>query len=272
MRKLRGWAADRAAGVCVAALSAGVGAQSFQGGLRGVVKDAQGVIPGVTVTLVNEANGISRETVTNGVGEYSFPAIEPATYTVQRVGPGLQDLRAQGRPHQHAGVRRPRHPARGRHARGNDHRHRRIAADRNDQRLDRRRDRHQGARVDSDAGPQRVPDGEPRADGADQRQRALEPHAGSGRQLGDVDGRRPGPRQQLPGRRLPGHRPAEPRLDQPDDGSGAGHEGPGPHLRRGDGPHRRRRDEHDGASRAPTTSTAPAYTVFRPESTGRASC
>ncbi len=37
-------------------------AQSFQGGLRGAVKDAQGVIPGVTVTLTNEGTGVSRAT------------------------------------------------------------------------------------------------------------------------------------------------------------------------------------------------------------------
>jgi hypothetical protein len=41
----------------VAAVMAGAAdraaAQSSQGGLRGVVKDSQGVIPGVTVALVN---------------------------------------------------------------------------------------------------------------------------------------------------------------------------------------------------------------------------
>ena len=37
-----------------------VSGQSSQGGLRGVVKDAQGVIPGVTVTLVNEATTFAR--------------------------------------------------------------------------------------------------------------------------------------------------------------------------------------------------------------------
>src|SRR4051812_31719568 len=58
-------------------------AQSSQGGARGVVKDAQGVIPGASVALVNEGNGVSRDTITNGVGEYSFPAIEPGTYTVK---------------------------------------------------------------------------------------------------------------------------------------------------------------------------------------------
>jgi len=60
-------------------------AQSAQGGLRGTVKDAQSPIPGVTVTLVNETNGVTRDTATNGVGEYSFPALEPGSYVV-RVG------------------------------------------------------------------------------------------------------------------------------------------------------------------------------------------
>jgi hypothetical protein len=57
-------------------------AQSALGSLRGVVKDAQGVIPGATVQLLNEANGTTRETVTNGVGEYSFPGVQPGTYTL----------------------------------------------------------------------------------------------------------------------------------------------------------------------------------------------
>ena len=83
MRRLRAWVACGLLWVCVGVLSIGLSAQSFQGGLRGVVKDPQGVIPGATVTLVNEQNGVSRETVTNGVGEYSFPAIEPALYTVR---------------------------------------------------------------------------------------------------------------------------------------------------------------------------------------------
>ena len=60
-------------------ITAGVAsAQSFRAALRGAVKDAQGVIPGVTVTLINEANGVSRDTVSNESGEYSFPALDPA--------------------------------------------------------------------------------------------------------------------------------------------------------------------------------------------------
>src|SRR5437867_10486633 len=73
-------------------------AQSFQGGLRGTVKDAQGVIPGVTVTLVNETNGVSRDTVTNGVGEYSFPAVEPGSYTVKATVQGYKTFERKAVP------------------------------------------------------------------------------------------------------------------------------------------------------------------------------
>src|SRR4029077_10103637 len=73
-------------------------AQSSQGGLRGVVKDQQGVIPGVTVTMINDANGVSRDTVTNGVGEYSFPAIEPGTYTVKAAVQGYKTFERKAVP------------------------------------------------------------------------------------------------------------------------------------------------------------------------------
>jgi hypothetical protein len=61
-----------------------------------VVKDPQGVIPGATVTLVNDQNGVSRETVSNGVGEYSFPAIEPALYTVRASVQGFKTFERKG--------------------------------------------------------------------------------------------------------------------------------------------------------------------------------
>ena len=77
-------------------LSTTLGAQSSQGGLRGTVKDAQSVIPGVAVTLINEATSVSRDTVTNEVGEYSFPAVEPATYTVRVSLAGFRTFEPQG--------------------------------------------------------------------------------------------------------------------------------------------------------------------------------
>ena len=71
-------------------------AQSSTGGLRGVVKDNQGVIPGVTVQLVNDANGIARETITNESGVYSFPAVEPAEYTVKVSVQGFRSFERKG--------------------------------------------------------------------------------------------------------------------------------------------------------------------------------
>lgn len=82
--------------VLVAVLPLGAFAQSSQGGLRGVVKDTQGVIPGVTVTLVNEGTNISRETVTNESGEYSFPAVDPNVYTVKVAVQGFKSFERKG--------------------------------------------------------------------------------------------------------------------------------------------------------------------------------
>ncbi len=80
--------------VCVAAGVAG--AQSFQGGLRGTVRDAQGVIPGVTVTLVNEENGVARDTLSNDAGEYSFPGVVPGIYTVRSSLTGFKRFERNG--------------------------------------------------------------------------------------------------------------------------------------------------------------------------------
>src|SRR4051812_9715028 len=84
-------------GICASWLTAGVAhAQSFQGGVRGAVKDAQGVIPGVTITLTNEANGVSRDTVSNASGEYSFPALDPSSYTIKAAVQGFRSFDRRG--------------------------------------------------------------------------------------------------------------------------------------------------------------------------------
>jgi trimeric autotransporter adhesin len=71
-------------------------AQTFQGGLRGAVKDAQGVIPGATVTLVNEATNVTRDTVTNESGEFSFPAVDPGNYMVRAGVQGFKTFERRG--------------------------------------------------------------------------------------------------------------------------------------------------------------------------------
>ena len=65
------------------AVTATAWAQTFTGGLRGAVRDANGVIPGVAVTLTNDATGAGREAVSNESGEYVFTAVPPGNYTVR---------------------------------------------------------------------------------------------------------------------------------------------------------------------------------------------
>src|SRR6267142_3372389 len=73
-----------------------VRSQSFQGGLRGTVKDVNGVIPGAGVTLVNEATNVQRSTISNEVGEYVFAAVLPGTYTVHVALTGFKTFDRKG--------------------------------------------------------------------------------------------------------------------------------------------------------------------------------
>ncbi|MBZ5560332.1 MAG: TonB-dependent receptor [Acidobacteriia bacterium] len=70
--------------------------QGFQGGLRGSVKDAGGVIPGVEVTLNNDQTNIKRTTVTNERGEYAFASVDPGTYSVKAVLQGYKTIDRSG--------------------------------------------------------------------------------------------------------------------------------------------------------------------------------
>ena len=80
----------------VVAAAASVTAQQFTGGVRGSVSDANGVIPGVTVTVTNEGTNVPRETVTNEVGQYNFPALAPGTYTLRAQITGYKRYESKG--------------------------------------------------------------------------------------------------------------------------------------------------------------------------------
>ena len=88
--------------VCVVALwligacAADVSAQGFAGGLRGVVKDANGVVPGAEVTMTNEGTAAARTVVTNDDGAYAFENVLPATYTVKVSLTGFKTLERAG--------------------------------------------------------------------------------------------------------------------------------------------------------------------------------
>ena len=86
-------------GLTVLFLAVGValaGAQSFLGGVRGAVRDANGVIPGAQVVLTEQQTGATRTVDTNEVGEYVFSAIPAGTYTLQ--GRRSPDSRPSCRP------------------------------------------------------------------------------------------------------------------------------------------------------------------------------
>lgn len=52
-------------------------------GISGVVQDSSGaVVGGAAVTVKNEATSVIRQTVTNSTGYYSFPSLDPGTYTI----------------------------------------------------------------------------------------------------------------------------------------------------------------------------------------------
>src|SRR4051795_11789917 len=67
----------------VVAMAGSAFGQGFQGGLRGSVKDAGGVIPGVEVTLNNEQTNIKRSSITNERGEFVFANVDPGNYAVK---------------------------------------------------------------------------------------------------------------------------------------------------------------------------------------------
>src|SRR5262245_6867031 len=71
--------------VCVVlALPAGVHGQAVVGGsLTGIVRDtAEAVVPGVEVTLTNDATSVKFTTKTNEVGSYTFSSLAPGRHTL----------------------------------------------------------------------------------------------------------------------------------------------------------------------------------------------
>ena len=74
-----------------------VKAQTNYGAIRGLVSDPQGsVLPGASVSLLNEQTRVGRSSVTNTGGEYLFTAIDPGTYTVTITAPGFSKLQQKG--------------------------------------------------------------------------------------------------------------------------------------------------------------------------------
>jgi hypothetical protein len=73
-----------------------VWAQS-QGSLRGRVTDPNDAsVPIAKITLIEQETSLTRSTVSNDAGEYSFPSVTPGTYTVQAEAPGFKQIAQKG--------------------------------------------------------------------------------------------------------------------------------------------------------------------------------
>ena len=74
-------------------------AQSTQGSILGTVKDAKdALVPGATVTLTNEEEGVVRTTKTNAAGNYLFSDVVAAHYNVVILAPGFEEWKISGAP------------------------------------------------------------------------------------------------------------------------------------------------------------------------------
>lgn len=72
-------------------------AQTFQGGVRGIVLDPNAaLIPHVELTLVNDETGVARSTASNAAGEYSFANVQPGAYTLRADLEGFRSFVAEG--------------------------------------------------------------------------------------------------------------------------------------------------------------------------------
>jgi Carboxypeptidase regulatory-like domain len=77
-------------------LSSALVAQKVSGSVSGTVSDPQGaVIPGATVTLVDQSTGAIRTTKTNSAGTYSFPDVDSGNYTLKVSNQGFHEFIAK---------------------------------------------------------------------------------------------------------------------------------------------------------------------------------
>ena len=83
---------------CVAGLVPAVaGAQVTTADLVGTVRDGSGsIVPGVTVTVINEATGVTRVTITSDSGTYSFTALQPGLYRLAAELAGFRKMERTG--------------------------------------------------------------------------------------------------------------------------------------------------------------------------------
>jgi len=91
MRKLASWRFIALTAVAFLFASLQAFGQGESATLLGTVTDASGaVLPNVTVTITNTATGVTKTSVTNDAGAYTFPSIQIGTYEVKATAQGFK--------------------------------------------------------------------------------------------------------------------------------------------------------------------------------------
>jgi hypothetical protein len=77
--------------VCVAVFATTMHAQTSSAAVTGAVTDSSGArVPDAKVVLTNVETNVSRDTVSNGAGDYNFVSVPPARYTLSISAPTFQ--------------------------------------------------------------------------------------------------------------------------------------------------------------------------------------
>ena len=79
-----------AAAALVLAVSAGMSAQTYLGGLRGTIRDRDGVIGEAVVQLVEDDTGLTRNAVSSATGDFVFASMPPGAYSLRASHPGFK--------------------------------------------------------------------------------------------------------------------------------------------------------------------------------------
>src|SRR5580698_9674098 len=80
-----------------AAITTGAFAQSYLGGVRGLVQDpGKATIATAKVTLTNQGTNVARSELSNASGEFSFSQVDPGTYTLTAEAPGFRKTEKHG--------------------------------------------------------------------------------------------------------------------------------------------------------------------------------
>jgi hypothetical protein len=78
-------------------LTASAFAQGGRSDISGTILDSgKAVLPGATVTVTNEDNGLERSTITDGEGKFILPNLQPGRYTVKAELAGFQTATRTG--------------------------------------------------------------------------------------------------------------------------------------------------------------------------------